>query len=186
MAMRTIVHRPRLIAILSLLASTVVGCGSADERFVDLSKRSLERQAEQNKQMAQQSQEVAQAARQLVTADAQARNELIAAQADFQRHVQTAQQGLDRQHESLESERKELAAQRQREPILAAAICQAAMLLACLLPLVVCCLVLKALRHQADAELGELLLREFADPEPLLLERTRPAGLAALPGDRVS
>jgi hypothetical protein len=59
----------------------VVGCGSTDERLVELSEKSLARQAEQNQQMLKQSAQVAQATRQLVTADAQAREELIAAQA---------------------------------------------------------------------------------------------------------
>ena len=58
---------------LVFLFLAVAGCGATDDRLVDLSERSLARQAEQSQQMAQQSTEVVQATRQLVEADAQAR-----------------------------------------------------------------------------------------------------------------
>jgi hypothetical protein len=131
------------------LSCCAVGCSSADDRLAELSEKSLTRQAEQNQQMVQQTTQVAQATRQLVAADAQARTELIAAQAQLQHDLQTEREGLERNHEVLEAERKELAAQRHRDPIVAAALIQAATLLACLLPIVLCLAILRALRHEA-------------------------------------
>jgi hypothetical protein len=95
-----------------LLLLALAGCGGADDRLVKLSQRSLASQAEQNQQMAQQSTEVAKATRQLVEADAQARQELITAQTRLESQLYAERTSLDRQQEALENERKGLAAQR--------------------------------------------------------------------------
>ena len=162
---------------LVFLFLAVAGCGATDDRLIDLSERSLARQAEQSQQMAQQSTEVVQATRQLVEADAQARQELITAQTQLQSDLHTERTSLDRQHETLEGERKELAAQRHREPIVAAAIVQAAALLACVLPIVLCFFILSALRREStDGVLEDLLILELTDPRSqLLLERSSPS-----------
>jgi hypothetical protein len=154
------------------LSCCAVGCGSADDRLVELSEKSLTRQAEQNQQMAQQTTQVAQATSQLIAADAQARQDLIAAQAQLQHDLQTEREGLERNHGVLQAERKELAAQRHRDPIVAAAIIQAATLLACLLPIVLCFAILRALRHEAtDSALDEVLIQELTAPQLFLSER---------------
>ena len=84
----------------------IAGCGSSDERLVELSERSLARQAEQNQQFAQQNKEVTTATKALVAADSQTRRELVRAHAELQRGIQIERSKLDRQHESLERERK--------------------------------------------------------------------------------
>jgi hypothetical protein len=174
--MPTIAHPTRSIPIAFLLVA-VAGCGGADDRLVELSERSLARQAEQNQQMARQSTEVAKATRQLVEADAKARQELIMAQTQLQSDLHTERTSLDRQHETLEGERKDLAAQRHQEPIVAAAIVQAATLLACVLPIVLCFFILSALRRETtDGVLEDLLILELTDPRSqLLLERSLPS-----------
>ena len=68
---------------LAMILVVLAGCES-DERIVKLSERSLERQAEQNQQIAQQSREVTAATRAVVEADAAARRELIATQQRLQ------------------------------------------------------------------------------------------------------
>ncbi len=159
-----------------LLVTTLLGCGTPDARLVDLSERSLARQAEQNQLVVRQSTEVAQATHQLIEADAKSRQELITAQTRLQQDMQSERCALDRQHQDLETERKQLAAQRQRDPILAAAILQAAMLLACILPLVLCFFVLHVLRREtANEAFSELLIQEFVDPQLLLEDRSRRA-----------
>ena len=166
-------HRPSSSWLwFGILSCCAVGCGSADDRLVQLSEKSLTRQAEQNQQMAQQSTQVAQATSQLIEADAQARQELIAAQAQLQHDLHTERAGLDRNHEILEAERKELAAQRHRDPIIAAAVVEAATLLACLIPIVLCWAILRALRHEAtDPALDEVLIQELIAPQLFLSER---------------
>ena len=152
----------------------VVGCGSTDERLVELSEKSLARQAEQNRQMLEQSTQVAQATRQLVAADAQAREELIAAQARLQHDLQAEREGIDRNRDELEAERKDLATKRHRDPNIAAAIIQAATLLSCLLPILLCLAILRALRHEAtDPALDEVLIQELITPHLLLPETSR-------------
>ncbi len=169
--MPTIVHRTSPLILLFLVT---VGCGGSDGRLVELSERSLARQSEQNQQTAKQSTEVAKATRQLVAADSQARQELVAAQSHLESELHTERASLDRQHELLEVERKELAKQRHREPILAAAIMQAAALLACVLPIFLCVYIVNALRRETpSAELEALLIQELAEPQ-LLIDRQLP------------
>ena len=185
---------PKIICLsaapLSFLVAILVGCDTPAERLVELSERSLARQAEQNQLVARQSTEVAQATHQLIEADAKSRQELIAAQTQLQQDLQSERLSLDHQHRDLEVERKQLATQRQRDPILAAAIVQAAMLVAGVLPLALCFFVLLVLRREtADEALGELLIQEFVDPQLLLedgsqrsnsIQQLKPAS-AALP-----
>ena len=170
---------PRIVLALAPLI-LAAGCSSNDERLVALSRESLARQAEQNQAMARQSQEIAQAARLLVEADAKARGDVIQLQTDLEKSAQAMRTSLDRQHEDLENERRQLASQRQRDPIIAAAILDAGMILACLLPLVLAWYVLRNLQQEpADAALGELLVQELVADEPLLLPSPlcRPAPL---------
>ncbi len=60
----------------------ICGCGTSepDGRYEQLVEKTLEQQAAQNQAMAKQSQEVAEATRQLVEADAKARQEMAATQ----------------------------------------------------------------------------------------------------------
>ena len=104
------------------LVLAAAGCNSNDERLVEATREASNRQAEQNKVVAEQNQQLAETARELVAADAKARQELIAAQAALENQVQAERASLDRQHEALEQERRDLAAHRHREPILANAI----------------------------------------------------------------
>src|SRR4051812_40968574 len=87
----------------------VAGCDS-DERVVKLSRESMNRQAEQNAQIARQSQAVADATKQLVQAESQAQEKHQ--QLEQQLHAERG--SLDRQHEDLETERRAIAAQRHR------------------------------------------------------------------------
>lgn len=165
---------------IALMLMSVVGCKPSDERLIELSQQSLARQAEQNDALARQSELVAEASKELVQADAQARKEIIAAQSQLQSGLQAERSSLDRQHEALEGERKSLAAQRQRDPIVAAAILQVGILLACLLPLAVCIYLLRATKDsQPVGELCELLVDELTASEPMLLPPPSPPDQAS-------
>ena len=105
------------------------------------------------------------------------------------RYEQLVEKTIDRQHDELEKERRQIAAQRHRDPIIAGAIMQAAGFLAAVVPLALALVLLRSLQHEdPDALVGELLLQEFTSERPLLIDRqwTAPAALeherqAALP-----
>ena len=157
---------PLILTVLIL----VTGCSPRDDRLHQLATQSLARQAEQNQQMAKQTHEIAQATHELVEADAKACQDVIRLQTDLQTNVGQERASLDRQHEELEKERIQIAAQRQREPIIAAAIQDAAILLACLLPIFLCWFVVRSLNQEPpDAAIGELLVAELVSEQPLLL-----------------
>jgi multidrug efflux pump subunit AcrA (membrane-fusion protein) len=122
-----------------------------------------EEQQKVNRSQAQ----VAEASRQLVQADAKARGEII----DLQRDLQQGQTDLGRQRDQLESDRRQYADQRNRDPILANTILDVGTILACLLPLVLCIVLALGLRDhtQTDSALTEILIEEIASDDPLLL-----------------
>ena len=175
--MRTNKNRQAVLWIpLLLLAAS---CSSdADERLGQLAHQSLENQAKQNEQMARQSQQVTEASRDLVAADATARKEMIEAHGTLQQQLQTERSDLDRQHEDLERDRRETAATRNRDPIVAGAIITVGVLLACALPILLCFFVVRALSQEnPDDAVGNLLVQELVADDPLVL----PANFATAP-----
>jgi len=188
--MRNTRRIPALLPVLTLVV-LICGCGTseADGRYEQLVEKTLDQQATQNQAMAKQSQEVAEATRQLVEGDAKARQEMAATHRDLQTGLQSERKNIDRQHDELEKERRQIAAQRHRDPIVAQAILQVGGYLAAVLPLVFVIVLLRAVRNEdPEALVGELLLQEFTSERPLLIDRqwTAPAALehenqAALP-----
>lgn len=108
-----------LIPTLILLTLTLTGC--------DKEEQLRKWQQQQVEQLQQQARENAEAARELVKADAQAREELAVIHHD----LQTEQIELGQQRDNLEADRKEVAAVRQRVPLIASAFQGGAVLLAC-------------------------------------------------------
>jgi len=170
--------RIRLLGTLGcLLWLAVAGCETESDRVAAVAREAAERQAEQSKQMAELQSQVAEAHKRLVEGEAKARTELVA----LQRDLQEAQAEIGRQRDVLEEERRQWAGQRGRDPILAAAITSVGVVLACLLPLLLCIYVVRALRDEAtnDAAVAELLVEELAADQPLLLPP--PGATPALP-----
>jgi hypothetical protein len=173
-----------------------MGCSSGqDERLADFARQAAQSQAQQNERMAEQSQAVVQqsqrlteAAQQLVEHDAEARRELVQAQHQLQSGVASERASVDRQRESLETERRELAAQRNRDPTIAAALQGLGVLLACLLPLVICLYVLRHLGGEpaGDQALTGLLVEELTADRPLLLPPPPPMPLLERPSSKRS
>ena len=159
-------------AVLVMLLTA--GCGSRDDRLVRLATDNAHQQAEQNRQMAELQKEVATGTRTLVEADAQSREALIRLQHD----LQTAQAEIGHARDRLEAERREIAAQRRTDPVIAAAITDIGLVLAALLPLVICwCLLRQRADADADQAVCELLVEELAAREPLLLPNSAPRHL---------
>lgn len=164
-------RRQVLLAVSILPIAFAIGCSSADDRYVELANKSTTRQAEQNRQIAQQSQAVADSTRELVQADGQSRHDFIQSQAELQKEIHVERQSVDQQHERLAAEQRELAADRQREPIIANAIIVAATLSACSLPIVFCLIVLRALNRETGSDpMAELLVRELTSRKSILLQ----------------
>ncbi len=167
----------------------VAGCSSSDDRLIELGQQSCDRQAQQNDTIATQAKQVTETTRQFVEAEGQARQEILRIQSELvdrdaqcrqelntlQRETQAAveagRQNLDRQREDLEAERRQIATERQRAPIIAAAIQQVGLWLACLLPLALCGYLLHVLRHTAnnDVAVTELLVEELTTDRPRFL-----------------
>jgi hypothetical protein len=144
------------LVIFVLFGAMVDGCESDRERVARLSQEAAARQAEQNREIAR----------------------LVESQQSLQHEIETQHQHLDEQRTALETELREIANQRFRDPIIANALIGAAILAASALPLVLAFFVLRG-AHQAepdDAALTELLVQELVAEEPHLLPRpTAPA-----------
>jgi uncharacterized protein YcfL len=148
------------------------GCGSSrDERLVAMAQQNIAEQVRQNERMAAQSVQIAEASKRLVEADSKARQEMLQAQAALQDEIQGARNNVDRQRDLLESERREIADQRYRDPIVAESIGAVGLTIACLLPLMLAGYVVHCLRHTVDSDeaLSELLVMELAGEQPGVL-----------------
>jgi hypothetical protein len=169
-----------IVALLMLLAT--IGCGPApdarDQRLADFARQSTEQQARQNEAMARQSQAVvqesvklAEAAQQLVESDAKARAELIAAQEQLTSQLDQQRAAVDSGRDQLESERRQIAQQRHRDPILAASIQTVGLIVAALLPLIICVYVIRQMccTEPDDGAVAELLVHELTTDQPMLL-----------------
>ena len=170
------------VAMLTMTLLLAVGCAdSRDERFRQLAQQSLREQSEQNKRLAEQSKLIAEASRRLVEGDAEARKDLLAAQKQLSSELHSERAGIDRQRDKLEQERRNIAAQRHRDPIVARAIGAVGLTLACLLPLLLAAYVIRAVNRDGDdsAALSELLVMEITAERPLLLPIS-PRPVAAL------
>jgi hypothetical protein len=163
--MRT--HNLPIHLIVVILIATTIGCDkNENKQLADMAERHSQRQAEQSKQMAQLQQEVAAGSRQLVEADAKARGEFVA----LHRDVQAERTEIGQQRDALESDRRQIAEQRHRDPIIANAITGFGLLLACLLPLVLCWYLLHRPVEAADSQVvAEVLLEDLVADRPLLL-----------------
>ena len=138
--------------------------GKARQELIDL-------QRELAKGDGQARQELIQVQQDLVQRDTQCRQELSTLQRETQSAIQTERQSIDRQHENLEIERRQIAGERQRAPVIAAAIMQLGLILACLAPLALCVYLLWSLRSTAeqDEAVTEFLVEELTSERPKLL-----------------
>ena len=180
-----------IFPILLLLA--VIGCSETpdmrDQRLAEFAQQAVKEQARQNDRMADQSQaiveeshQLAQTAKELVESDAEARRELIAAQQELTSQVNDQQATVDAGREQLEQDRREIAEQRHRDPIVATAIQNTGLVMACLLPLIVAVYVIRHMQSQDPdhAAVAEMLVLEVTSDEPRLLPgpQLRPRKLA--------
>jgi hypothetical protein len=155
-----------LVVLLVLVMLAITSCGSNDERLLEMAREDAARQAETQRQASELQRQLAEGSRQLVESDAKAREKLIA----LQRDLRADQAEIGRQRNQLEGDRREIAAQRHRDPIVAAVLLDIGIVLACLLPLAVCIYVLRSTRRagESDDALTELLVEELVAERPRL------------------
>jgi len=167
--MRNANHVVLILPLILMMA----GCQTDDDRLIDLAREHAARQAEAQRQMTALQQQVAEGSRRLVESDAKAREELTALQHD----LRSDQAEIGRQRDKMEAERREIANQWHRDPIVAAIIMDVGIVLACLLPLIVAVYVLWSARRagESDSAVAELLVQELVASEPTLLPTNRSA-----------
>ena len=174
--------RTQIAIVPILLLLTVIGCSDSpdmrDQRLAEFAEQAVKEQARQNDRMADQSQAVvaeshqlAEAAKELVEHDAEARRELIAAQQELTSQVNDQQATVDAGRGQLEQDRREIAEQRHRDPIVATAIQNTGLIIGCLLPLIVAVYVIRQMQSQEPdhAAVAEMLTLELTSDEPRLL-----------------
>jgi hypothetical protein len=164
--MRKTVRCPNgtVLAVISLIA---IGCSSGDERLVELSRQSTDRQAEQNRLVETNNRQVLEAANRLVEGDAKSRSE----NNELHRQIESERSGVNQQRDALEQERRQIALERNRDPIIAESIQAAAGLIAAILPLLVCLFLLRGLFSRTDDEaLAEVLIEDLVSQQSLLTE----------------
>ena len=153
------------------------GCSQGpDQRFTDLAESSLEQQSRQNEAAAENNRQIAEAARELVQADANAREQLLRSNREQQAEIQQSYNRLDEARDDLERERQAIAVQRQRDPVVAEAIRLLGLLLAALFPLGVAGYLLYVLNRAGpdEAAVSELVIAEITEDERLLLPSAPP------------
>ena len=127
------------------------------------------------------------ATQKLVETDAKARHE----NAELHRGIEAGRADINKQRDLLERERREIANQRHRDPIVAESIKAAVALLVAALPLVVCLFILRGLFQKFEDEaMVDLLVEELISQQPLLgnlLSRETAAQPGSLPvGQRIA
>ncbi|REJ91766.1 MAG: hypothetical protein DWQ35_13770 [Planctomycetota bacterium] len=163
--MKTLIRLTILVSTVAIAAA--LGCSNHENhRLAEMAEKHLEDQVDQNRRMTELQQQVAEGSRRLVEADAKARQEMIV----LQREVQGERTEVGRQRDLLEGERRDLAAKRRIDPIIVAAITKVGLLLACILPLVLCWYLLRRPVEPADDQvIAEVLLEDLVTNRPLPL-----------------
>jgi len=198
--MEQIPRTGRMVTLATLLTLlSTIGCSRApdmrDQRLAEFAERSVQEQSKQNEHMARQSQAVveesqklAEASKELVALDAEARREMVSAHRELNAQLNEQRTTIDAGRDELEQERRHIAEQRHRDPLIATSIETVGLMLACLLPLVVCLFVLRQMSRNEpdDAAVAELLACELVSDQPRLpkwppVASTSPTGWRRFP-----
>lgn len=144
-------HPKQLIPLAMFLVLAAVGCEEDENRrLAEMSERHEERQAEQNRNTA----------------------ELHRKVVELQREIQAEQAAISQQRDRLETERQFIATQRRWDSLVAAAITNIGLLLACSLPLALAWLLLARPPDSGDEQaVVEIMLDDLTAKHPLLLNR---------------
>ncbi len=137
-----------------LLLTLVLGClksppvtSEHERKVLELANRHAEQQSLQSRQMA-----------------------------ELQKQWQTERTQLNEQRDRLDAERREIVRQRQREPLVVESIQQVGTLALCLLPLIVCALLLRKSNEPEDGNaIAAMLMSDLMSAKPTLFVPALPA-----------
>ena len=164
-------NKNQMLPILALMTVVATGCSESEE-VARVATEAAKRQAEQTNKAFELQKEVAAGSKNLVTADAEARRELIALQTE----IQTQRANVDRERAKLEVERQTIVEDRQaivadqrKESMLGNVFRGSSVVLIVVVAFVFCCYLVKAASSDTAVEVNELLLTEILGDEPILL-----------------
>lgn len=163
---------PRIwLTCLGVLPVCIAGCGTGSGGNASSAER--ERLLEASERLAETSQT-------LVQSDAQARRELVEMQSQLQQGITAERRLIDAGQAQLDDERREIAAWRHRDPLIAAAIIQGTTLLVAALPILLLVLLFRMqLRAENDVIPTDVIIAEVANMHRERLESSTAARLPA-------
>ena len=160
-------HRT-MISIATIVIA--IGCANDSDRVAELASRHATQQNELSRETVKLQNELVEGTQKLVEADAHARRDFL----ELEGKLDEQRGEVGRRHDELESERREIAKQRYRDPIVANALIAAATLLACLLPMLLAGWLLRAQLNETDEYTAtEILLEEITARHPALASPSR-------------
>ena len=161
------------MTLVIVTAPMLVGC-SDSERVAEVALAGSKRQADLDQEMIRLNRDVASGTTRLVEAQAQADQQILAAQHELQQ-----------QRDALETERRQLAEKRTAESLLAPILLTLGSLFVCSLPLVLCWYLLRELGSDpAELEVTQLFIDQLSAQEKheLLDQSTTPESKPGLRG----
>lgn len=163
------------IVLVGMMILLTTGCENSDDRLARLASESAAQQARQSEQVAEASANLTAAAQELVGSAGRSHESLV----EVQRELRAEQSEVGHQRDLLEEERKTLASERHTSPVIAAAILQVSILIACLMPLLLGWQILRlAATNTPDPDVTEILLDDLTADPPRLLGPDRHVGSA--------
>ena len=142
------------ITLMIVTAPMLIGC-SDSERVAEVALAGSKRQADLDQEMIHLNRDVASGTTRLVEAQAQADQQILAAQHE-----------LEQQRDALETERRQLAEKRTAESLLAPILLTLGSLAVCSLPLVLCWYLLRELGSDpAELEVTQLFIDQLSAQE---------------------
>ena len=134
------------IILMTVLAVMVIGCDE-NQRIADLAEQELERRAAETQQLG-----------------------------EMHEKVQQERIELGHGRAQLEEDRRQLATQRHRDPLIATAITSTIWLFVCILPLFLCWRLLQTpTEDEIEETMQEVLIQDLVAEQPLLLPKDQPA-----------
>jgi hypothetical protein len=163
--MKTIVL-PAIVIITLIMMTQIIGCRDDDQsmqQIVDLSQQVIADQQATMESMQRNSEKLSIATENLISADAQARKELVAASKEQNAGFAIARRNIDQMRADVVAEQRSIATQRHRDPILAQTIGGAALTFSLIIPLAVCWLLIRGANNTpVEHETLEALLLEMS------------------------
>ena len=164
--------KQKMAMVLAVVVLVIAGCrDDENKRLADQAERNLERQSAQELRNMEVHREVAEGTKRLVEADASAREEVIG----LHRDVQAERFEIGKQRDQIETERREIAATRNRDPLVAESIKSFGMMIAISVVLVITLQILRQSDEpDQNAAIAELLVEDLCSPSPKLTSARAP------------